>query len=303
MPMRFDLSDLLLFVRVAEAGSITQGAARAHRSLAAASVQIREMEQSLGVPLLVRDRLGVTPTGAGRALLQHSYKLLNGMQLLKDEMSEYADRLKGYVKVYSNSASLMEFLVQPLAQFLIRNPAVDVSVEEIANHLIVDAVAQGKADFGIVSEPVDKKALEAVPFCVDRYVVVAARDGPLQDGATVAFEELLDFDFVGLGRGTWTQVLLEDLARQKGKVFRHRAQLRGFDVACRLAADGAGVALVPERTARRAQLGMPINLVHLSDGWASIPMVLCKLRNADLSVHAQSLIRFLTVEGAAPDAG
>lgn len=292
--LRFDLSDLVLFVRVVEAGSITQGAVRAHRSLAAASVQIKEMEQSLGVPLLVRDRLGVSPTEAGRALLQHSYKLLNGVQLLRDEMSEYADRLKGYVKIYSNSASLMEFLASPLADFLILNPGIDVNVEEVANHLIVDAVSDGKADFGIVSEPVDKKSLETIPFGVDRYVVAVPDHGPLQDGATVDFIELLDFDFVGLGRGTSIQVMLEDLARQQGKVFRHRAQLRGFDVACRLAAAGAGLALVPEAIARSSRVRAQFKVIHLSNEWASIPMVICKRRNADLSVHARSLIKFLT---------
>lgn len=301
--MRFDLSDLKLFVRIVEAGSITQGAARAHRSLAAASVRIKEMELSLGAPLLVRDRLGVTPTDVGRALLQHGYKLLNDMQQLNDEMAEYANRVTGYVKIYSNSASLMEFLAEPLGQFLIRNPAVDVSVEEVVNHLIVDAVSEGKADFGIVAEPIDKKSLETIPFRTDRYAVVAPTQGPLKDGDTVSFTELLDFDFVGLGRGTAIQVLLEELARQQGKVFRHRAQLRGFDVACRLAADGAGLALVPEASARNMRAVIPFNIVHLSDEWATLPMVICKRRNADISAHAKSLINFLITHEAIPARG
>ena len=70
--MHFDLTDLSLFRHVAEAGSITRGAERAHLALAAASTRIRNMENSLGAALLVRSRQGVTPTQAGRTLLAHA---------------------------------------------------------------------------------------------------------------------------------------------------------------------------------------------------------------------------------------
>ena len=66
--MRFDLTDLRLFLHVAEAGSITGGAERAGLSLAAASERIQGMEAALGVVLLDRLRRGVRPTPAGRAL-------------------------------------------------------------------------------------------------------------------------------------------------------------------------------------------------------------------------------------------
>jgi len=63
--MHFDLVDLNLFRHIAEAGSITHGAERAHLALAAASTRVRNMEQALGAPLLIRARHGVTPTQAG----------------------------------------------------------------------------------------------------------------------------------------------------------------------------------------------------------------------------------------------
>src|SRR5258708_6992205 len=74
--MRFDLVDLNLFRHVVEAGTITAGAERAHLALAAASTRIRNMEEALGAALLVRGRQGVTPTQAGRTLLQHARAIL-----------------------------------------------------------------------------------------------------------------------------------------------------------------------------------------------------------------------------------
>ena len=64
--MRFDLTDLKLFLHVVEAGSITAGAERMHLAVAAASTRIRNMEAALGAQLLTRSRQGVSPTAAGR---------------------------------------------------------------------------------------------------------------------------------------------------------------------------------------------------------------------------------------------
>jgi len=73
--MRFDLTDLTLFVHVVEAGSITHGAEHMHLAIAAASTRIRNMEAALGAPLLHRERQGVHPTEAGRTLL-HSDEIV-----------------------------------------------------------------------------------------------------------------------------------------------------------------------------------------------------------------------------------
>jgi DNA-binding transcriptional LysR family regulator len=67
--MQFDLVDLQLFVAIAEANSITHGAARANLALASASARIKALEATLGVALLVRGRRGIVLTAAGEALL------------------------------------------------------------------------------------------------------------------------------------------------------------------------------------------------------------------------------------------
>src|SRR5260370_38095329 len=67
--MRFDLADLSLFRHVVEAGSITHRADPAHPALPAASTRIRNMEEALGAPPLVRGRQGISPTTPGRTLL------------------------------------------------------------------------------------------------------------------------------------------------------------------------------------------------------------------------------------------
>src|SRR6185312_6951556 len=83
--VHFDFTDLSLFRHIVEAGSITHGAERAHLALAAASTRIRKMELAFGAELLVRGRQGVTPTQAGRTLLQHARAILAQSERLQED--------------------------------------------------------------------------------------------------------------------------------------------------------------------------------------------------------------------------
>ena len=125
--MRFDFTDLNLFRHIVEAGSITHGAERSNLALAAASTRIRKMELSFGTELLVRGRAGVTPTQAGRTLLQHARGILAQSEKLQEDLSPYARGLAGQVRVLSNTNALTEFLPETLSSFLTSYP--DISVD------------------------------------------------------------------------------------------------------------------------------------------------------------------------------
>src|SRR6266508_1402568 len=148
--MRFDLTDLSLFRHVVEAGSITGGAERAHLALAAASTRIRNMEEALGAMLLVRGRQGVTPTQAGRTLLQHARVILRQAERLREDLGVYAGGLAGQVRVLSNTNALTEFLPEALSSFLSTHPNVSVDLEERLSDEVVGLIAEGVADHGIV---------------------------------------------------------------------------------------------------------------------------------------------------------
>src|SRR3954463_12768276 len=177
--MRFDLIDLSLFRHVVEAGSITHGADRAHLALAAASTRIRHMEQTLGASLLVRSRGGVTPTQAGRTLLQHARRLLGQAERLREDLGAYAGGLAGQVKVLSNTNALTEFLPETLSSFLTTHPDISVDIEERLSDEIVGLIAEGTADIGIVAGTVDHGGLHIFPFRSDRFVLVLPRNHAL----------------------------------------------------------------------------------------------------------------------------
>src|SRR5690349_6097089 len=170
--MRFDLTDLRLFLHVVEAESITHGAKRAGMALSSASERIRDMEQTSGVRLLDRNPRGVRPTAAGRAVAHHARVALGQLEQMRGELGQYAKGLRGHVRVLANTASLAEFLPDALAAFLADHPAIDVDLEERPSREIVPAIAGGLADIGIVADTVDLGALETLPFRTDQLVLV-----------------------------------------------------------------------------------------------------------------------------------
>ncbi|MBV8110950.1 MAG: LysR family transcriptional regulator [Hyphomicrobiales bacterium] len=291
--MRFDLTDLSLFRHVVEAGSITGGAARAHLALAAASTRIRNMEEALGAALLVRGRQGVTPTQAGRTLLQHARSILRQAERLREDLGAYAGGLAGQIRVLSNTNALTEFLPEALSSFLSTHPNVSVDLEERLSDEIVGLIAEGVADLGIVAATVDASALETYPFRKDRFVLVVARNHPLARRSKVSFGDVLDHDFVGLDRASALQRFLADKAARIGQPLRLRVQLRSFDAVCRLVECNVGIGIVPETTARRVARTMAIVPVALTDPWAVRELTICIRSLDELPPYARQLVEHL----------
>ncbi len=289
--MRFDLGDLSLFRHVVEAGSITGGAERAHLALAAASTRIRNMEEALGAALLVRSRHGVTPTQAGRTLLQHARAILRQAERLREDLGAYAGGLAGQIRVLSNTNALTEFLPEALGSFLAAHPNVSVDLEERLSDEIVGLIAEGVADLGIVAATVDTSGVETYPFRRDRFVLVVARNHPLAKRSKISFAEVLDHDFVGLDRASALQRFLADKAARIGQPLRLRVQLRSFDAVCRMVECNVGIGIVPATTARRAvRTIVPVALI---DPWAERALTICIRKLGELPPYARQLVENL----------
>jgi molybdate transport repressor ModE-like protein len=295
--MRFDLTDLSLFRHIVEAGSITHGAERANLALAAASTRVRNMEEAVGAPLLVRSRHGATPTQAGRTLLQHARTILAQAERLREDLGAYAGGLAGQIRVLSNTNALTEFLPDTLSSFLAAHPNVSVDLEERLSDEIVGLIAEGVGDIGIVAGTVDAGRLTTYPYRSDRFVLVVASGHPLARRSKIGFAEVLDHDFVGLDRASALQRFLADKAARVGRPLKLRVQLRSFDAVCRLVERNVGVGIVPQTTVHWAAKTMAIKALDLTDAWALRELTICVREVAALPPYAQQLVEHMRENG------
>lgn len=291
--MRFDLTDLRLFLHVIEAESITQGAERAGMALASASARIRGMEETSGTLLLDRGPRGVRPTPPGEALAYHARIVLGQMEQMRGDLQLYAHGLRGHIRVWSGRAA-MAHLPDALRCFLVDHPAIDIDLEERQSVDVVAAVAGGLADLGIAADTTDTGSLETRPFEVDRLVLIAPQGHRLGGRKSVALREVLDEPFVGLPADSALQGHLATHAAREGKPFKLRIRLDSFEDICSMTGSGVGLAIVPEIYAQKYCEESTLVIIALSDPWALRHLLICARSFAALPVHARKLVDYLT---------
>lgn len=295
--MRFDLTDLKLFVHIAESGSITAGAKLAHLSLPSASARIQGMEEGLNLALLERGRRGAEPTEAGRALLHHARAIARQLDDMRADLGRFGAGLKRQVRLLCNTSAMTEFLPEALAGFLASHPQLGIDLEERLSRDIVQAVTDGAADIGIVTDAVDSAALQTLPFRDDPLVLVMARKHPLAQRAGkrrgMLFADALDQDFIGLAGDSALQRYAAEQASRLGRTMHCKIRLRSFEAVCRMVASGAGVAILPAAAARRSGCVEDLRVVGLNDGWADRKLLICMRDHAALPLHVRELVAAL----------
>jgi DNA-binding transcriptional LysR family regulator len=291
--MRFDLVDLRLFVTVADARSITQGALRAGLALASASARIKGLEAALGVTLLKRGRRGVELTAAGESLLDHARIVMHDVDAMRGDLAVFASGAKASVHLLANTSGLSEHLPKALAAFLREYPDINVDIEERESADIAAAIVAGAADLGFAAEHALPEQVERFLFSEDRLTLVAARRGALAGRRQIDFGEVTGCDFVGLTSSTALQSHIAKHAARLGARLRFRARLRDFDAICQMVAAGVGIAVVPEAAARRCAQSMPIMMIKIRDPWASRRLAICARSFKTLSRPARQLVEFL----------
>jgi DNA-binding transcriptional LysR family regulator len=291
--MRFDLVDLQLFIAVADARSITQGALRAHLALASASARIKGLEAALGVTLLKRGRRGVELTAAGESLLDHARIVMHQVDAMRGDLAAFASGAKASVHLLANTSGLSEHLPKALAAFLREHPDINIDIEERESTDIAAAIVAGAADLGFAAEHALPEHVERFLFSEDRLTLVAARRGAFAGRRQIDFGEVTAYDFVGLTSSTALQSHIAKHAASLGARLRFRARLRDFDAICQMVAAGVGIAVVPEAAARRCARSMPIMMIKIRDPWANRRLAICARSFKTLPRPAKQLVEFL----------
>jgi DNA-binding transcriptional LysR family regulator len=292
-PARIDFVTLKLFCAIAQSGSITKGANECSLALSAASRRISELEETVGLTLLDRSAKGVTLTQAGHAVMQHALRLFQGFEQFSNELGEYAKGIKGHVRLWANMSALTEFLPTSLAVFLKTHPDIQVEVEEQISGDIVKALLDGIADIGVFADGTPTAGLETHIIGQDELVVVCSKSHSIKNRKSISFEECLDYDFVGLNRGSSLLELTSRQAERLSKQMRLRIQVRSYDAMCQMIAVNLGVGILPLQACAPQIKAMDLKVVRLEDAWAKRNLLLATKEHGRQSPASILLIEHL----------
>lgn len=292
---RIDLTSLQLFVAVCELGSIGRAAEREFIAASAISKRLSDLEATLGITLLYRHARGVDLTPAGESLLHHARSMLYSLEKMQGELSEYADGVRGHVRVHANISAIVQFLPEDLGAFVRDHDAIKIDLEEHLSGEVVRAVQEGAADLGICHVPEGTGELQTLPYRQDRLVLVVPRSHPLAGQAAIDFIDSLDFDHVGLHTASSIYVAMHQAALEAGRSVRLRIHVTGLDAMCRMIDNGLGIGVMPLQAFElmRGGIGGGLCSVALQDAWAQREIRLVARDFSTLPVAARTLVQHL----------
>ncbi|HPZ58768.1 MAG TPA: LysR family transcriptional regulator, partial [Ottowia sp.] len=293
---RIDLTSLQLFVAVCETGSIGKAAEREFIAASAVSKRLADLEGALGTALLYRHARGVTLSPAGQSLLHHARSVLYGLEKMQGELSEYANGVRGHVRVHASISAVVQFLPEDLGRFTRQHPQVKIDLEEHLSGEVLRAVQEGAADIGICNTgvtPAGDHALQWQPYREDHLALIVPSAHALSALGAINFEESLEFDQVGLQPGSSIAQAMHQAAVQVGRAIRLRIRVSGLDAMCRMIDNGLGVGVMPVRAFELMRGASPLVAVPLRDAWARRAIGLVARDFATLPVTARALIDHL----------
>jgi DNA-binding transcriptional LysR family regulator len=290
--MRYDLTDLKLFLAVAEERNLTRGAEKAHLAPSSASHRIRQLEDALGTPLLTRQARGVALTRAGESLLRHAREVFARLEQMHADLAPYARGIRAHVSLWANTHATHTFLPADLAEFLREHPQVSVTLEEHTSPDVALAVAKGEVEVGVVAGAGEIAGVELIPYRQDRLVLVvpAGHELAARGAEAVGFAEVLDHPFVMLHAGSAIHTFTTNAAAAQGRHLNVRIQVRSFGAVLRMVGAGVGIGLVPRSALVFADRERPPRVLELSEPWAQRDLQICVRSRAALSGFAAALV-------------
>lgn len=197
------IRQLQVFESVARHLNHSRAAAELYLSQPAVSMQIKQTESAVGLPLFEQAGKKLHLTAAGNELLHYARAMLQLMQ----EMESVFDEMKGLERGRLNIAAVSTanyFMPQLLAKFIQAHPKLQVSLSVANRDAVLKQVEENVADLAIMGQPPQGADMRAEAFMENPLVVIAAPTHPLANASKIQPKQLTKETFLlrELGSGT-----------------------------------------------------------------------------------------------------
>ena len=208
-----DVRQLRYFKEIVEAGSFTRAADRVRVAQPALGLQIRKLEDELGVSLLHRHSRGVEPTEAGVVLLGHANAILKQIEQAQRDVADLSGVPRGSVVLgITPTASAL------LATRLIRTcrdlyPGVSLNLFEGLSEEVMRRLSDNSLDMGFSYNPGAAKGIATEPLLTEDLFLVGA-PGAGDPGDKISFREVCKRSLILPSRGFGLRECVENAARE-----------------------------------------------------------------------------------------
>jgi LysR family transcriptional regulator, low CO2-responsive transcriptional regulator len=241
--MKITFRQMRLFLALAETGSVSAAARATHVTQPTASMQLKEIADSIGLPLFEVISRRVHLTEAGRELAQTARSIANDWDAFTQKMDSIKGLTRGKLKVAVVSTAKY-FIPRLLGSFCVKHPDIDISLEVLNRDGVVARLRENLDDLYIMSMPPPDIDLEDQIFLPNPLVIIAANRHTLAKHKSIELHDLRDLRFILREQGSGTRMAID--AHFKRLKFRPNLRLElGSNEAIKEAvAGGLGIAVI-----------------------------------------------------------
>ena len=245
--MHITLRQLRIFEAVARHSSISRAAREMHLTQPAVSMQVRQLEEQIGLPLLEQIGKRQFLTEAGLELRKHAQRFAAHTLELKSAMEQLRGLQRGLLRVAVVSTA--NYFLPPLVAALTRtHPGMHVSLQVGNRESVLAALSDNRADLAVTGLPPQQEELASQDFMDNPLVVIAPPSHRLARSAHIPLQRLATETLVVREPGSGTRAALERHFAAHGVVCRTGCELSTNEAIKQAVQAGLGLAVVSAQT-------------------------------------------------------
>jgi len=243
--MNLSLRQVRAFLAVAKLGSFTRAAQELHLSQPALTVQIRQLEEQLGITLFDRNTRSVEITRAGVDLAQRLKRIQEDLEDVVAQTRDLAAGVRGTVRLACLQSFASTVLPQAVHQFRQQHPGISFAIKDVSGNRILEMVRASEVDFGITEMPPDEPQIEFIKLAQARLQVVLPLAHPLCAHVAVRMNDLVDVPLILMDRETSARRLVDRAFALAGCAPRVSCEVVALATALAMVRLGDGVTVLP----------------------------------------------------------
>lgn len=289
-----DLSALTIFRAVVRENGVTRAAAKLNRVQSNVTTRIRQLEETLGTDLFIRDGRRLVLTPAGEALLPYAERLLALAEEARHAVTE--NRPQGRLRLGTMESTAASRLPRVLATYHQRWPEVTLELATGVTRTLVESVRTFEVDAAVIARPIEPDTLsaeqfESVPVFHEELVLVTPRgQHPVATARDVTGLTLVAFER-GCSYRSYAMRWYELQGIRPARVL----ELGSYHAIIACVAAGAGVAVAPRSVLELAHLDGQVDLHPLGELGQVDTLLVWRKGHFSAALNA---LRDLLVEGA-----
>ncbi len=240
-----NLQQLRTFRVVAQQRSYSRAAQLLYLSQPGVSLQVRALEQSIGMPLFERSGRQLRLTEAGVALLEYADRILSLVDESQQALEELGNARRGIVRVAASTTAGIYIVPRALGGFHRQNPGVRLTLDVVNRFTVADRLLRDEVDVAVMGLIEDAHDLQVEPFLPNELVVIASPRHPLAQRKQIAVGELVGETLLLREQGSGTRTDIERMFAQGQLVMRLGMELRSSGAIKQAVAADLGIAIIP----------------------------------------------------------